>query len=229
MVVFFSVVCLLGLFTLIAGFVMLIVSFINKKPMKRVLIVMGTGAAVALVSFGIAVATQMHADKVEAARIAKQEAVDRAERKAKNKKFNAGYSVFIAGAYSAASGAEDLGKKVQSTWSDAIFEDNGATVAGKQYTDFSDAIHALIANEKALKTKISNGTGTMTSGLNTMSDNVTIDTKTKLQKAIKIAKKVDEFSSMTTAPTGSYQTYGTEIAKLDSETADLISEGFDIE
>lgn len=229
MVMFFAIIFILGLFTLAAGFVMLIVSFINKKPMKRVFIVMGTGAAIALVSFGIAVAAQAHEDKVEAARVAKQEAVERAERKAKNKKFNAAYSVFIAGAYSAATGAEDLGKKVQSTWSDAIFEDNGATVAGKQYTDFSDAIHALISSEKSLTTKISNGTRTMTTGMSAMSDNVTTDTKTKLQKAVKIAKKVDEFSSMATSPTGSYQTYGTEISKLDSDTADLISQGFELE
>ena len=208
---------------------MLIVSFINKKPMKRVFMVMGVGVAVAVVSLGISVAVQAHQDKVEAARVARQEAAERAKQKAKNKKFNAAYSVFIAGAYSCASGAEDLGKKVQSTWSDAIFEDNGATVAGKQYTDFNDAVDALISSEKTLTTKISNGKGTMTGSLNIMSDNATIDTKAKLEKAAKIADKVDKFSSMATSPTGSYQTYGAELSKLDSDTADLISDGFDLE
>ncbi|WP_407894824.1 hypothetical protein [Lacticaseibacillus sp. N501-2] len=133
------------------------------------------------------------------------------------------------GAYSEAASAEKLGQKVQTTWHDAIFNDNGATVAGKQYGDFNDAIEALINSETSLTSKISDGRGSMTTGMNTMSKNVTYDTKSKLETALKIATKVEKFASMTTSPSGSYQTYGADLSELDSDAADLISTGFDKE
>lgn len=225
MVTFFIIIFLLGLLTLIAGFVMLIVSFINKKAMKRVLVVMSTGAAVALVSLGAAVAAQTHENKVEAARVAKQEAVERAERKAKNKKFEKAESELVAAAFYTAGTSEDLAQKEQTAWHDAIFEDAGATVAGKHYTDFSEAVNAVGENESTDTSKITTGEGNMADAVHTMTQNVTQDTKDDLEQAITLAKKTSKLAELALSPSGNYQSFGNDFSSLDAEVADLIKTG----
>ncbi|WP_125572537.1 hypothetical protein [Lacticaseibacillus songhuajiangensis] len=93
-----------------------------------------------------------------------------------------------AGTYISAAGSEKLANKVQNTWHDAIFNDAGATVVGKQYTDFSTAIVKLIASETTLTKDISTGNDVMDEALASVRADVTDNASDKLKKAEKLVK-----------------------------------------
>lgn len=226
MILFFTWVFILSMLTFMASFIMLLVTFIMKKPLKRAIVTMGIGGAVAVVAFGLGTVAQEHANKVEADRVAKQEAQAVKATEQKNEKFNAAASTLFVSTYSTAKATEALGQKIQSAWHDAIFKDAGATVAGKQYTDFSEAVDAVIKNDQINVAKINAGKGNVEDALQIMRDNVTNDTDDDLKKGVALAEKTTKFAEMALSPSGNYQTFGTEFSKLDTEVAAAIKAKF---
>ncbi|MFD1440489.1 hypothetical protein [Lacticaseibacillus hegangensis] len=211
------VLLVIALIASVAGFVLVLVAFVQKRPMKRALIVLGSSLAVLLLSFAGLGIYQAHEDQVaaEKARVA------RAERKKLDKEFHSTYHDMGVAAYTAAGSAEDLADKVQSTWGDAIFDDGGATVAGKQYTNFNDAIPALLVSESDTITKITDAEDEMDTALSQMKKYQTKNTKDDYAKSKELVREVKKLDSMATSPTGSYQDYGSNFNDQDTKVADL--------
>ena len=216
----FAVLFIIAGLLFVTGFVLTVVYLVMKKPVKRALVVIALSFALAIVSFvGIGV-HEAHVAKLEKQRIARQAVID----KAKRKKFDSAYNEFWGAAYLSATTSENLAQKVQDTWHDAIFEDAGATVAGKQYTDFNEAVDALITSESTNTDKISTCRDNMSDAMNTMSKNLTKPDAKRLQQVSKMATKTEKLASLATSPSGNYQTFGEKFSTLDSETADLLQD-----
>ena len=109
-----------------------------------------------------------------------------------------------------ASESESYGNKITKVWRDAIFE-NYATVNGKHYTDFKDAIHAF-------QTQYSNEFSELNSFFQ---DN--IDSANNLSELIrlyfpeKFAQDVFNFNDEAINPSGSYSTRSSKLSELDTK------------
>ncbi len=118
-----------------------------------------------------------------------------------------------------ASESESYGNKITKVWRDAIFE-NYATVNGKHYTDFKDAIHAF-------QTQYSNEFSELNSFFQ---DN--IDSANNLSELIRkyfpeksnraddledFAQDVFNFNDEAINPSGSYSTRSSKLSELDTK------------
>lgn len=203
----------------VVGLVLAIIAFVRKTSIKRPLIVIGAS----IVVFVVGVVVSGIDDSRQQAEAAEQARVAKVERKKLDKKFNAAHSELIAASYIAATSSEELADKVHDTWGNAIFDDGGATVAGKKYTDFTEAVNALIASESETVSKISNSEDTMNSALSDMSKYKTKNTNQKYANSKKLVKEVERLDEMATNPSGTYQTYGSNFSDQDSKVADLVN------
>lgn len=218
MKLFLVAVLIISTITVLVSFILTIVSFVMKRSVKRPAILLLIGLCVFGADVLGIVKSVEHEQAVEQAQIEAQEAQDAKD----DKKFNSAYSKMMAGAYVSAASAETLANKINSTWHDAIFNDAGATVAGKQYTDFDTAIVKLVASETKLTKSISDGNDAMDDALSTMNEYVTDNTSSKLSKAKKIIKQTKKLNEMATSPSGSYRTYGDNFSEQDDTVSDLI-------
>ncbi|WP_407895433.1 hypothetical protein, partial [Lacticaseibacillus sp. N501-2] len=71
MIIFLVILLAISVLAFISGFVLMIVSFVTKKPIKRSLYVLGGGAVLSLLLLIGLGAYQSHLDAVEQARVAK--------------------------------------------------------------------------------------------------------------------------------------------------------------
>lgn len=211
---------IIALVVVVVGIVLLIVAYATKQKIKAPLVVMLVGVVIGVLSIGAVAAYSAHAEKVRQEEIAEAKIV----RKQMDKKFNKSYSSLKLDAYSAATTAEDLGNKVQSAWNDAIFEDSGATVAGKKYTDFNKAVSAVFDDQSDKLSTISDAEDSMNSDIKSMAKNQTKNTKNKLSKAQKIVKAVKKLDRIVTNPTGNISDFSSSFSEADTAVADVVSE-----
>lgn len=210
----------IGAIVFIVGLVLVIIAFVQKKSIKRPLVVIGSSVALlAIALFGI-VQYQAHVDQVKA----EQRAEEKAELKRDNKKFDSAYGEFIAYAYLNAHAAESLGNEVSNTWNSAIFDDGGATVDGKKYTDFNDAIQALLTSKSADVSSIDSGESDMASSIAKMEKYKSSSRQAKFDKAKKMQSAVKKLDRLATSPTGNLSSYNSAFSDADSGVANLISD-----
>lgn len=211
---------LAGVLVILVGIGLLIAAYATKQKMKLSFRVIAAGIllfAGAIVVSRIQVHQEEVADeKAQAARLKLKKEMD--------KDFKTSHSAMLIYAYDAASNAEKLGNKVNHAWSDAIYEDTGATVGGKHYTDFNDAVNAVIKTEQASVDKIAKDENAMAEELSTMNSNLTNTNRTKYKSAKKLATAVKQLDNSVTSPSGNLDNFSDDFSEKDHAVADLIKE-----
>ncbi|EAG9222933.1 hypothetical protein IIE63_000739 [Listeria monocytogenes] len=131
--------------------------------------------------------------------------------KKKEKNFNTALGELYFNGSTAATDAEELGDAYLKVWTDAIFEDKGAEIDGKNYNDFNDAIEAQ-RNQFTTDGKIDSldtQTDTLRETITKLKDNVTDKNKSLLDEANDYYTKLRAFIILAREPTGNVTTYST--------------------
>ncbi|WAO22077.1 hypothetical protein [Paenilisteria newyorkensis] len=121
--------------------------------------------------------------------------------------------------------AETIGDSYSSIWSDAIFEDEGASVGGKKYTDFNEAISAqkAIYEENGDISSLDADLSSLTETFDSLKANLTPANETLFQEAEEYYDKLINYVSIAKNPSGSYQTYSEKYGESKSEYITVMS------
>jgi hypothetical protein len=219
--VFLVFTLLIGVVVAIVGAVLFIIDYAKNQPKKISLRVIGIGLAISIISFGGIELYVKHEDAVAA-----QQAAEKEEQAAMDKKSKKAFSDLKANAIMICMSTETVGNKYLEIWHDTIFDDS-ATVAGKTYTDFNDAVPAqetVYENDGTLD-KIQSEQDDMNADLKTMEKNKTNNSTNKENYATaqKQVKAVNKFVRVVTSPSGTYSDYSSTINDSDTETSDLLN------
>lgn len=118
-----------------------------------------------------------------------------------------------------ASESESYGNKITKVWRDAIFE-NYATVNGKHYTDFKDAIHAFQAQYSNEFSELNSFFQDNIDSANNLSELIRIYFPEKSNRADDLenfAQDVFNFNDEAINPSGSYSTRSSKLSELDTK------------
>lgn len=202
---------LLGVIALIVGIVLMIVAYATKQKLRPALIVMGVSAVVIVLgSSGIGLAAHQQEVAAQRERVAQAK-----EEKADNKAFDQSHSELMAASYLAGTAAENLGNKINKAWNSAIFDDGGAVVGGKHYTDFNDAIAAVLSSDTKDAEDISTAEDKLDSALAIMRKRVTPKNKQKLADAEQLASAVKKLDNIVTSPSGNLESFNQHFSDAD--------------
>lgn len=149
-----------------------------------------------------------------------------AEINAKQKEFNDTYQTFAGEAYTFGSDTESMSNKITSVWHDAIWNDNGVTISGKQYTDFNKAISALQTSwiNSGKFGKMEDKLDDLREDHHTLSLDVTKKNATNYKKATKVYSLSKEFYNSVKSPNGSYTDYSNYSTDLDNKLSNALSD-----
>ncbi|WP_203648966.1 zinc-ribbon domain-containing protein [Secundilactobacillus yichangensis] len=151
---------------------------------------------------------------------AHHEAVKRQETiAANNASFNEYHDDFIDQSQKIGTNLENLGNDVQTAWHDAIFEDAGAKVNGKYYTDFNKATQAVFdkytANGKV--DKILKEKSDIKEDYKLMQRFKTKDKQSSFDDVKNTYQDVKTMYSTVTNPTGTYNDFSSAFSKADND------------
>lgn len=119
---------------------------------------------------------------------------------------------------------ENLGNNVLDVWNDAIFEDSGAKVNGKYYTDFNKAIDAVYDqyNSNGKVDQIKKQYADIKTDYEQMQQLKTKDTQDKFNEVKNTYQDVKKLYTTVTNPTGTYDDFSSAFSKADNDLgADL--------
>lgn len=149
-----------------------------------------------------------------------------AEIKAKEKEFNDTYQTFAGEAYTFGSKTESMTNKIASVWHDAIWNDNGVTIGGKQYTDFNKAISAqqTVWVTNGQFSKMENKLDDLREDHHTLSLDVTKKNSADFKKANAVYSLSKEFYNAVKSPNGNYNEYSNYTTDLDNKLSNKLSD-----
>ncbi|EIA19605.1 hypothetical protein [Listeria fleischmannii] len=108
-----------------------------------------------------------------------------------------------------ASSAEDMGDQYLKVWEDAIYENSGAKVDQKYYTEFSEAIAAQqeVFEKNGELSNIEEDIESVKASFKGLKDTVTSENEDTFTKAEKYYDSLMQFVNLAKTPTGSYTSY----------------------
>lgn len=193
---------------------------------KKALYVIGGVIALVLV-LGISLfAYNQYQEKVERdekIELEKKQAAEKKKKEEAEKKmateFDTLFSELTVNGMVLSSSAEKIGDQYITVWQDAIFEDGGAEVAGKKYTDFNEAIQAQSdvfetgGDSASLDTQI----GTFNDTYSDLKKNLTSENESNMEDAKDFYDKAITFVTLAKNPTGNLTTFSTSYNEAKSD------------
>lgn len=139
--------------------------------------------------------------------------------KAKEDRFNDEEKNFSDYSYKVGNKLRSMDNKISKLWYGAIYNDNGVTVDGKNYTDFNKAISAQfdVWNENGDTDTLNSNAKYLASNYKRMETNVTSSSRESFAKDKKIYNDIKSYYTLVTSPSGTYATYSSNTTNANNK------------